>query len=156
MKKFYLIIFLFVFNLGLTYVGCSLYKSRGQLEAQVNKLARIDEVEKKHLKKNEKYRACMRTNKIEEQLERLLDDVLLRVKREESDRPKLMKDLEGKKAISAREIYLSGFAVNDDCIRVLEILSEVQLPLWITSISLHRNILHNNALQVSITYKCVR
>lgn len=48
--------------------------------------------------------------------------------------------------------YLSGFILYKDCIFLLEKLSQLELPLWITSMTIQRNFYHNLGLQVSFTY----
>lgn len=50
------------------------------------------------------------------------------------------------------EGYITGYLWYDDCYRVLKILAEQDLPLWIKSLSIDRDIYENYNLQFSMTY----
>lgn len=82
-----------------------------------------------------------------------LSNYLILPKNETSDSSIEIYDPETQRNISIYENYLTGFIAYDDCVKVLEKLCEAQLPILITSLSIHRNIAHNYALQLSMTYR---
>lgn len=82
-----------------------------------------------------------------------LSNYLILPKNETSDTTVEVYDPELQHNISIYQNYLSGFIAYDDCVKVLEKLCESQLPILITSLSIHRNIAHNYALQISMTYR---
>ena len=82
-----------------------------------------------------------------------LSNYLLLPKNETSDSTIEIYDPEAQRNISIYQNYLTGFIAYDDCLKVLEKLCEAQLPILITSLSIHRNIAHNYALQLSMTYR---
>ena len=82
-----------------------------------------------------------------------LSRYLVLPKKEISDTTIEVYDPETQHNISIYQNYLSGFIAYDDCVKVLEKLCALQLPILITSLSIHRNIAHNYALQISMTYR---
>ena len=82
-----------------------------------------------------------------------LSRYLVLPKKEISDTKIEVYDPEAQDNISIYQNYLTGFIAYDDCVKVLEKLCELQLPILITSLSIHRNIAHNYALQISMTYR---
>ena len=82
-----------------------------------------------------------------------LSKYLILPKNETSDTTIEVYDPEVQHNISIYQNYLSGFIAYDDCVKILEKLCEAQLPILITSLSIHRNIAHNYALQISMTYR---
>lgn len=82
-----------------------------------------------------------------------LSKFLILPQKETANTPVDVYDPETQSNISVYENYLSGFVAYDDCVKVLEKLCEAQLPILITSLSIHRNIAHNYALQLSMTYR---
>ena len=82
-----------------------------------------------------------------------LSNYLILPKSETSDSTIEVYDPETQRNISIYQNYLTGFIAYDDCVKVLEKLCETQLPILITSLSIHRNIAHNYALQISMAYR---
>lgn len=82
-----------------------------------------------------------------------LSKFLITPKHEVADNPTHVYDSEAQHEVAVYENYLSGFIAYDDCVKVLEKLCEAQLPILITSLSIHRNIAYNYALQISMTYR---
>lgn len=54
--------------------------------------------------------------------------------------------------VSYSEGYIMGYLWYDECCRTLEMLVEQDLPLWINSLSIDRDIYENYNLQFSMTY----
>ena len=82
-----------------------------------------------------------------------LSRYLVLPKKEISDITIEVYDPEVQHNVSIHQNYLTGFVAYDDCVKVLEKLCELQLPILITSLSIHRNIAHNYALQIAMTYR---
>lgn len=82
-----------------------------------------------------------------------LSKYLILPKHEISDTPTRIYNPEVQRDVSVYENYLSGFIAYDDCVKILEKLCETQLSISITSLSIHRSIAHNYALQLSMTYR---
>lgn len=101
-----------------------------------------------------KQNACLKKRwKCNKDIPTELSRYLILPKIESSDTPIEIYDPELQQHISIYENYLSSFIAYDDCVKVLEKLCEAQLPILITSLSIHRNIAHNYALQISMTYR---
>lgn len=82
-----------------------------------------------------------------------LSKYLILPKNEATEDPVNIYNPENQNTIPVYENYLSGFIAYDDCVKALEKLCDAQLPILITSLSVHRNIAHNYALQISMTYR---
>lgn len=82
-----------------------------------------------------------------------LSEYLVLPQHEISNNPISVYSPEVQHEIPVYENYLSGFIAYDNCVKILEKLCEAQLPISITSLSIHRNIAHNYALQLSMTYR---
>lgn len=82
-----------------------------------------------------------------------LSKYLILPKNETADEPISIYNPEDQNTIPVYENYLSGFIAYDDCVKALEKLCDAQLPIQITALSVHRNIAHNYALQIAMSYR---
>ncbi len=142
--------FTFIIALLLLSSGIQLQRLNNRLRKQTSDFPEIIEQERSLQDQNFALKKRLEHNK---DVLAELSNYLILPKNEISDATVEVYDPETQHNISIYQNYLTGFIAYDNCVKVLEKLCEAQLPILITSLSIHRNIAHNYALQLSMTYR---
>ena len=152
MKTIYKRCIIFIFILALLFLlfGIHFNQKNNRLRQTTTDFQQIVEQEQQLQEQHIALKKKLECNK---DVLSVLSNYLILPKTETSDTTIEVYDPETQQNISIYQNYLSGFIAYDDCVKALEKLCDAQLPIVITSLSIHRNIAHNYALQISMTYR---